>query len=468
MVVVSILEDQIQAAVGCPGRCPSLQKLFSIPYDRTLSGGWQKAVKELWEREGLPRKNITLVLPREKVMTRVIALPDMPPKRLSSVVSHEMCLSVEEDLVTDYMPLGGGRTMHDHLVASCRKSVLEAYVRGFETLGIKLRRITVPMASQLKVLSAMEEMKDKTCLWLLFEGSGVTTILGEKGKYGYAGRGRLPNLSDPAAFGRDVEKIVSGTMQFQERKRQGSAITHVYFAGCGESVLDMCRPRLEELGVRGQMLPGCSRCRAFPEGEHLRDWISCAGAFLGEPMGRKELDLYAAYRRGLLPQRRMPLYLPVVLVLLAGLAVVGVLQAQNQILEGNLGSLRRELIQEEAQYRQVRRKWLYNKALLDRMEATNALKEGRATYPKVTSSLMEEIAALGGEEIEMVLEGYDSEAGTLLFQARSHQVISIPDYVTALRETERFEMLEYSGYRYENEMYTLELRCVLKGEGGAS
>ena len=162
------------------------------------------------------------------------------------------------------------------------------------------------------------------------------------------------------------------------------------------------------------------------------------------------------------------MYLPAAVVLLAGLAVFGVLRAQNQILEENLGSLRREWTQEEAQYRQARRKWLYNEALLDRIEAMNALKEGRATYPKVTSSLMEEIAALGGEEIEMVLEGYDSAAGTLSFQARSHQVISIPDYVTALRETERFEMLEYSGYRYENEMYTLELRCVLKGEGGAS
>lgn len=147
MVVVSILEDQIQTAVGRPGRYPSLQRLFSISYDRTLSGGWQKAVKELWKREGLPRKNITLVLPREKVMTRVIALPDMPPKRLSSVVSHEMCMSVEEELVTDHMSLGGGQTMHDHLAASCRKSVLEEYVRGFETLGIKLKRISVPMAS---------------------------------------------------------------------------------------------------------------------------------------------------------------------------------------------------------------------------------------------------------------------------------------------------------------------------------
>lgn len=280
MVVVSILEDKIQAAVGRPGSRPSLRRLFSVPYDRTLSGGWQRALEELWKKEDLPRKDITLVLPREKAVTRVITLPDMPPRQLSKVVSQEMRLTGEEELITDYMPLGGSQAMCAYLAASCRKSTLEEYTRGFESMGLRLKQISVPMASQLKILAAMEELKDKTCLWLVFEGSGVSTILAEKGEYGYAGRGRLQDLSDPAAFGRDVEKIISGTMQFQERKRQGSAITHVYFAGCGEAVLDVCRPGLEGLGVRGQMLPGCSCYRAFPEGEHLRDWIGCAGAFL--------------------------------------------------------------------------------------------------------------------------------------------------------------------------------------------
>jgi hypothetical protein len=70
----------------------------------------------------------------------------------------------------------------------------------------------------------------------------------------------------------------------------------------------------------------------------------------------------------------------------------------------------------------------------------------------------------------MVLEGYDAGTGVLSFRARSRRVISIPDYVSALRATGRFELLEYSGYRCEEDMYVLSLRCILKGngEGGAS
>ena len=280
MIVVSILEDKIRAAVGRSGSRPFVEGLFSVPYDRTSPNGWQEALEELWKRERLPRKGITLVLPREKTVTRVIALPDMAPRHLSRVVSQEMRLTGEEELVTDYMPLGGEQAMRDHLAVSCRKSVLEEYVRGFEALGLGLKQITVPMASYLKLLAAMEEMKDKTCLWLVFEGSGVTTILAENGAYGYAGGGRLQSPTDREAFGREVEKIVSGTMQFQERKRRGSAITHVYFAGCPEAALEACLPGLERLGVRGQMLPACERFCAFPKGECLGDWAGCAGAFL--------------------------------------------------------------------------------------------------------------------------------------------------------------------------------------------
>ena len=114
MIVVSILEDKIRAAVGRSGSRPFVEGSFSVPYDRTSPNGWQEALEELWKKERLSRKGITLVLPREKTVTRVIALPDMAPRHLSGVVSQEMRLTGEEELVTDYMPLGGGQAMRDH------------------------------------------------------------------------------------------------------------------------------------------------------------------------------------------------------------------------------------------------------------------------------------------------------------------------------------------------------------------
>ena len=103
MIVVSILEDKIRAAVGRAGSRPFVEGLFSVSYDRTSPTGWKEALEELWEKERLPRKGITLVLPREKTVTRVIALPNMPPRQLSGVVSQEMRLTGEEELVTDYI-----------------------------------------------------------------------------------------------------------------------------------------------------------------------------------------------------------------------------------------------------------------------------------------------------------------------------------------------------------------------------
>ena len=183
-------------------------------------------------------------------------------------------------------------------------------------------------------------------------------------------------------------------------------------------------------------------------------------------MKKKELDFYAGYRRTLRGGRRSaPVYLPALLVLLVGLCAFGVLEGRNQVLEEELEVLCLEVEQEEAQYQQAQEKWIYNETLMERIGVLEELEKSRATYPKVTSALIEEIDAVGAGRIDMVLEGYDAETGELFFHASSKEVIHIPDYVAALRETGRFRTLEYSGYHDEKGAYTLSLRCVLRGSG---
>ena len=278
MIVVSMLEERIQVAEGRPGTRPTVRRLHSVSYDRLSESGWEEALSTLWREAALSRRDITLILPREGVVTRVLTLPDMPSKQFAQAVQHEMRLSEEDEMITDYLPLGRDGNLCTVLGGACRKETLARYIQGFDRLGLRLGRISVPMEPLLKLLPAMEGMKAQTCLWLVFDGGGVMSLLAEKGAYRYAGRSRINAPPGTEEFCEEVKRIVSGTMQFQETKRRASAITHVYFAGCEEFAA--CLPALQDLGLVAQPLPACGRFRALPEGQHLGDWAFCLGAFL--------------------------------------------------------------------------------------------------------------------------------------------------------------------------------------------
>ena len=159
-------------------------------------------------------------------------------------------------------------------------------------------------------------------------------------------------------------------------------------------------------------------------------------------------------------------YVPAAALLLTGLCLTGIFQAQNRALAGEISAVKVWLAAAEPQFAQAERKWAYNEALMARRQAAEDLTAALATYPGLTSSLIARISAVGGETVTMTLEGWEAESGTLSFRAESSEVIDIPLYVRALRETGLFQHVEYTGYQYRGEGYVLALRCVLE-EGGS-
>ena len=67
------------------------------------------------------------------------------------------------------------------------------------------------------------------------------------------------------------------------------------------------------------------------------------------------------------------------------------------------------------------------------------------SYPDVTSSLLHRVEA----------------AGELLFNANSSQVIDIPAYIRSLQNCGVFSTVSYTGYKADDDGYSIDLRCVL-------
>ena len=52
----------------------------------------------------------------------------------------------------------------------------------------------------------------------------------------------------------------------------------------------------------------------------------------------------------------------------------------------------------------------------------------------------------------------------MTFKAGSREFIDVPSYILKLQESGLFHTVDYLGYAYEEERYTLELSCTMEGK----
>ena len=283
--VIALMEKSVRVALlGNGGRKrKSIEKLYKIPLAMGTpeKEGWLVALEELWQKEGLPRCSVRLCIANGRRMSKVLALPRMPEKKLAQIVAYEMRSPDDEEMISDYTPLGkNSKGEYEYFCAACSVKTMEQYLRGMDLLNLKVECITVPMATQLKLLSAMPEMHKMTCLWMVFDGSSVFMLLAENGQYRYATRTQIFSESGTLDFGTEIVRSVSGVIQFQSTDQSRPPITNVYYAGCPDDDFEVCIPGLRDLGVEVARLPNCSVFPNSPWEDRMSDWTYCAGLML--------------------------------------------------------------------------------------------------------------------------------------------------------------------------------------------
>ena len=111
------------------------------------------------------------------------------------------------------------------------------------------------------------------------------------------------------------------------------------------------------------------------------------------------------------------------------------------------------------------------KQIEDGISSVERLNRNLSVYPEFSGSVLRLIEAVGGGAIDLLLTDYETETGVLMFDANSKAVIDVSGYVRRLQDTGLFHTVDYTGYTFEDGLYTLSLSCTLEGKtedrGGA-
>ncbi len=467
--VIVFLEDCILAAAGREGKYPGLTRVERI---RLQGQGdsferWQQALGGLsaeWKAEP-----VHLVFPVNLCSARVLKLPYGRGRQLADMASREVADSFRNE-IADYSVVFSDQ---NDGVEICAGGAGEEQLARFEEIcvaaGLTVSGMTVPMEGYIRVLRQLDSYWNDTAIYLFFDEGSMTSVLCQNGHYLYSGRSRLFSEPGTLDFGTEIVRSISGILQFYTSEKRDIPITDVYYAGCPDGDFEVSLEGIEALNLRAKPLEPDRRID-MPAGERAADWIHCIGAMINGGRGEKQINLYRENKKNAgKAEKAMGIWghfvLPAVVLAICLVPVI-VVAVWNLRVSGEIKKKQEWIAAPEVQEQ-------YGQALaLERRLAEIAvgIREVRLTtenlsvYPELTTDVLHRIENVGGNGISCKVTGYDASTGVLTFRASSREVIDVPVYILKLQSSGLFHTVDYTGYDFENDWYTLDLSCTMEGK----
>ena len=291
MTSLYLCNRTVYAAVGSPARGGAALSVVcqaELPEGCLINGiitneaALTAALKEFFSANALPAKRVALVLGGSQFQHKVLTLPDLPDKKLRSIVTKELGMGAGNQTLDDWMLLRRDMKAHSQTVLATRveRSVIEGVLSLAKGAGLTLCCIDTGLSCLIKLVRAIPALAGRTFILLAFDGENLAALLFVQGQYSYSTRSRLFNTRGTPEAAAEIAQKLSGILQFHLTNKSDHRITDVYFAKCGAGELESCRPGAEALGLTVSMLPDAPGLR-LPSDCCAADAVFAAGSFFG-------------------------------------------------------------------------------------------------------------------------------------------------------------------------------------------
>lgn len=464
---ILVLQDEsILAATGKMGRTPKVENVLRIPIEGygDAFGQWKEALIK-YNQQYHP-DSVKLVLPASYSSSRMTQIPYATGRQLTKMAEKIVeDQAAAEEAAYDYAVVQTDKKKGTSLCCGgVEFNVIATLVGMCSELQIKVKDITIPIEGYLKVLAQAKAYKDKTAIFLIFEENSVTSILYQEGVYLYSTRSRIFSERGTLNFGTEIVRSISGILQFYSTTNSLVPITDVYYAGCMEDDFEVSIEGIQNMNLK---VAPMQVDIPIASGQKAEDWLTCIGAMMTDK--KKNINLYqiwnASAKEETVEKKHIGQHILFPAITFAVcLAAWGVVMLWNHTTSNKIDEINSwiedDAVQEE--YQSANALKTQSDTLATAITQVDQMKQNLATYPDLTAEMIGKIVDVGGSDMAVSIRTMDAQTGTLTFNATSKKVIDIPAYVKKLRGTGLFSSVDYSGYNYEDEEYSLVLSCVLK------
>lgn len=437
----------------------------------TNAAGLEAELKDFWAENKLSNKNVMLIIGSSQFTVKELELPKMSNKKLVDMLPREMSDAERKEApLCDYMYLRKqDKKGAMHLIgAMVERNFLDDYVQLFKKLGISVEGIQMVRTSMLSVFALLPELTDKTCIIQTLDGNNLTSILLVEGSYRYSTRVRLFNEEGTPEFAREIARNVSTIIQFNSMNKDSAPVKEYCIGGLKDR--EDCISAVESLGLKEFDLSLKAKLD-LPDGEEARDYLPELGALAAHGKG---INFYLAYKKN--PERQKAVgealhyAIPGAVVLGICAAICGGLFFRNTLKQAELDELDAYLMDMNNLEMSMEADRLSAElAVLKRKTAAaQTMEEAVGSYPKINSKVTDTVIACGGRTVEIEVQSYLAETGTLSLLATAANVTEINAFIDRLELANIFERVEYTGYTYMEEagVYNINVVCYLAETAG--
>lgn len=491
MVTLYLSGDRIIALEGTvSGKKLTAQKLyihnFAQPMiaDRKIMDveAYTKALEEFFRKYHLPTSSVNLILTSSMFIIKMITLPVMKPKELMSYIPREFNdVENRKDPIYGCTPVNTvfekesdeqkGRKYQHIFAAMIEREALDDVYHMAHALKLRVQSVTVNQANNIRLMSRMPQVVDNTCIIQIMQGSTMTNILYIDGNYTYSTTSRLFSEVDTPGYGVEIARSVSNIIQFMKAQQLEAQIKNVFVAGISPDTFTYVDEGIYQIDERIQTdwIRGEGVINWQITDVELTDNISMVSGLLtekGPTSIRQQYKKHSPRTRAMWAAIRR--WSPVAVVAAVMLAAVIVLLVQCVTVSGRIQSAENYLenptvVAEKAEYEQL----LSENDLLSRqITYVQGVKEAIKSYPLGSSEVLREFERCVGDLASIEVTSFDSASGTMASSLKSDDVTDINLLISNLTQNDMFTNVEYTGYTYEENTWTVNVVFILSASVG--
>lgn len=192
------------------------------------------AVADMWKKYNLPQKDIELVIDSGAINTKLLTLPALADKLLMGMVRNNFSdLENPDDMVFDYTIINYKNADGGYTVLACAadKDFLGSYIELFEKQQIKLEKIDISVNCEIRLVSKLSALKNKTFILAVADKSHISTSLFVNGAYRFSSRSRLVSAYGSEEYMGEITQLLSSMVQFNRSEKTGFEVENIYIGG---------------------------------------------------------------------------------------------------------------------------------------------------------------------------------------------------------------------------------------------
>ena len=491
MVTLYLSGDRIIALEGTvSGRKLTAQKLYIHNFEQPMIAdrkimdveAYTKALEEFFGKYHLPTNSVNLILTSSMFITKMIELPVMKPKELMGYIPREF-----NDVENRKEPIYGctpvntvfekendenkGRKYQHIFAAMIERKALDDVYNIAHALKLKVQSVTVNQANNIRLMSRMPQVVNNTCIVQIMQGSTMTNILYIDGNYTYSTTNRLFSEVDTPGYGVEIARSVSNIIQFMKAQQLEAQIKNVFVAGISPDTFTYVDEGIYQIDERIQTdwISGAGVINWQITDADLTDNISMVSGLLTEKGPTSIKQQYKKHSpRGRAMWAAIRNWSAVAGVAAAMLIVIIVLLVQYFTASGRIRSAidyleNPTVVAEKAEYEQL----LSENDLLSRqITYVQGVREAIRSYPLGNSDVLREFERCVGDLASVEVTSFDSASGTMTSSLKSDDVTDINLLISNLTQDDMFTNVEYTGYTYEENTWTVNVVFTLSTSVG--